>query len=267
MTRSEQLIKEIKLILENEVNETELDEMARKAFNNMLTEKGKADITAAVAKMDEEDEAGKAEHKKTFIYKALAELAKAEVGEAILTTKIQDASGCKYPQPINKLLTQLKDAGYLTRATSHVEPEKDPNAEPKKKGRPAGPEKPKADKPSKAKDLLNLGKKSDIADDTVAEELNENEIEEASENLEELNFNSLEKKLTDEFGIDGNKKGDEGSLEEMELGGAQTNPTEDTRDNQSAIHPINEQLALMQFRAGLITDTEYRKRIGLDKLI
>lgn len=277
MSRQSDLINEVKRIFENETSndsdqggECGLDEMARKPFNNTLTEKGKEEITKAVKAMIEEEKEGKAKHSDNYVFKTLAKLAKGKVGEPVTTTELQQVAGVKHPQPMNALLSKLVASGYLERATSHVEPEK---GEPKPKGRPKGPEKEKVEKPAKFGGLPLAKKVSPSAidkdndgksDDVVTENLDEASIDEAE--LQELNLASLEKTLVNKYGAKGDKLAEDESIEEAELGGASTNPTEDTRDNQSAIHPINEAFALMQFRAGIITDTQYRKAIGLDKI-
>ncbi len=272
MTRSEQLIKEVKKIFESEATngadhetdesgESGLNEMARKAFNNTLTQKGKTEITKAVKAMIAEDKSEKkTEHAKTFYFKALFALAKAKVGEPILTTVIQEASGCKYPQPINKLLSQLVASEMLTRETSHVEPEP---KEPGVKGRPKGPEKPAKEKATKLGGLPLVKKEkvspsaTDKDNDGKADSVINEDFElDENESLDEINLVSLEKKYTDQFGVDGNKKGETGELDEHEV-----NPMEVTRDNQTAIHPINESLLLMQMRAGIITDNEYAAKM------
>lgn len=255
MNNIDKLVNSVKQIMKEEFGLT--NEMARKAFNNKLTEKGKEAIVAAVAKMDEEDETKGFNHKDTFVYKALAKLAEAEVGEAILTTDIQNAAGVKYPQPINKLLSKLTAEGYLERASSHVAPEP---KEPGQKGRPKGPEKPKADKPTKAGGLFQKPEKpegeyspselfkkpSSLSENE--ELMNEEEFVAENEEVNELNFNTLEKSLTDEFGKDGNKNGGKEEVEE----------TEEVAEAEE-VTPLNESMLLMQFRAGLITDTEYAK--------
>lgn len=277
MSRQSDLINEVKRIFENEsnheTNDGDLNEMARKPFNNTLTEKGKEYFVKEVKDAIEEEKAGKAKHSDNFVFKTYAKLAKLKVGEAITTTELQQAAGVKHPQPMNAILSKLVAAGYITRATSHVEPEK---GEPKPKGRPKGPEKEKvekpkklgADLPKKSKDAVSpsaIDKDNDgKSDDVVAENLDEVSIDEAE--LSEISLASLEKSLISKYGAKGDKLAEDESIEEVELGGAETNPTEDTRDNQSAIHPINESFALMQFRAGIITDTQYRKAIGLDKI-
>lgn len=376
MSRQSDLINEVKRIFENETSndsdqggECGLDEMARKPFNNTLTEKGKEEITKAVKAMIAEEKEGKAKHSDNYVFKTLAKLAKCKVGEPVTTTELQQVAGVKHPQPMNALLSKLVASGYLERATSHVEPEK---GEPKPKGRPKGPEKEKVEKPAKfgglplakkvspsAIDKDNDGKSDDVVTENLEENessiqdefkkkmeslINNSEIEyvaefalediemgigdnalkylkdyfksdwkkiadflmnhqinepgelsfitpqeykaalkgfnkadnyedqfggnplKENEELSEISLASLEKSLINKYGAKGDKLAEDESLDEAELGGAETNPTEDTRDNQSAIHPINESFALMQFRAGIITDTQYRKAIGLDKI-
>ena len=263
MSRQNNLINEVKKIFENELyndsdheldqsGDTEVNEMARKPFNNTLTEKGKEEITKAVKAMIAEEKEGKAKHSDNYVFKTLAKLAKCKVGEAVTTTELQQAAGVKHPQPMNALLSKLVASGYLERATSHVEPEK---GEPKPKGRPKGPEKEKVEKPAKLGGLPLAKKVSPSAidkdndgksDDVVTENLDEASIDEAE--LQELNLVSLEKTLINKYGTKGDKLAEDESLDESET------------------QPINESFALMQYRAGIITDTQYRKAIGLDKI-
>ncbi len=218
---NEKLINAVKKIMESE----ELGEMARKAYNNTLTEKGKADITAAVKKMIADDKAaGSTKNTDNFAFKALHFLAKQKVGEPVLTTDIQSAAGCKFPQPINKLLASLVASEYLERASSHVEPEK---GEAKPKGRPKGEEKPKAEKTPKLGGL-NLAKPApkaaatsgeDKEDKSLAENMMnldelEAELNENEENVNEESVESIAKSLVSKFGKDGSTQGGSDDLDE-----------------------------------------------------
>lgn len=289
----EKLINAVKKIMEGEI---ELGEMARKAYNNTLTQKGKDEITAAVKKMIASDKEGKTKHAENFAFKALHFLAKQKVGEPVLTTDIQNAAGVKFPQPINKLLSTLVASEYLERASSHVEAEP---KEPGQKGRPKGPEKEKAEKPEKLgglaltkpapkakadseeSDVKNIAENMDELNELEAE-LNENEVSEAS-------IESIEKDLVAKFGVDGSKEGgsseiDEeysdkdngnekflnqnegGSLQRSKVNKSEVDANSDEyyekADNkekgnmQETTEPLNESFLTMQYRAGLISDTQ-----------
>jgi hypothetical protein len=297
---NEKLINAVKKIMESE----ELGEMARKAYNNTLTEKGKKDISDAVKKMIADDKEKGTKNHESFAFKALHFLAKQKVGAPVLTTDIQKAAGCKFPQPINKLLASLVASEYLERATSHVEPEP---KEPGQRGRPKGEEKPKADKPAKLGGL-NLAKpaaktaepaaaekeedEEDVKNLTENEHLDELEAE-LNEN-EEVNEESVEaiaKSLISKFGVDGNKEGGSGDLDEEysandngnekfmsqnEAGSLQKHNVSKTgvdaasdeyyekndekeKGNLKELESLNESMLTMNFRAGLITDTEFAK--------
>jgi len=269
----EKLINAVKKIMESE----ELGEMARKAYNNTLTEKGKADITAAVKKMIADDKAaGNTKNTDNFAFKALHFLAKQKVGEPVLTTDIQKAAGVKFPQPINKLLSSLVASEYLERATSHVEPEP---KEPGQRGRPKGEEKPKAEKAPKLGGL-NLAKPAPKAaaepeDDT--KNLSENEmsldeleaeLNESGESVNEESVESIAKSIVAKFGKDGSQGGsgsedlDENSEEIAEKYSADDNGNEKFVQESE---PLNESMLTMQYRAGIISDTEYVKRRKLLK--
>lgn len=268
---NEKLINAVKKIMESE----ELGEMARKAYNNNLTEKGKKDISDAVKKMIADDKKKGTKNHESFAFKALHFLAKQKVGAPVLTTDIQKAAGCKFPQPINKLLASLVASEYLERASSHVEPEP---KEPGQRGRPKGEEKPKADKPAKLGGL-NLAKPAAKKADEPAEdedvknltenehldeleaELNENEEVNEEESVSEESVESIAKSLISKFGIDGNKEGGSDDLDEEYS----------DKDNgnekfiQETTEPLNESMLTMQYRAGIISDTELVKKRKLIK--
>ncbi len=282
---NEKLINAVKKIMESE----ELGEMARKAYNNTLTEKGKKDINDAVKKMIADDKEKGTKNHENFAFKALHFLAKQKVGEPVLTTDIQKAAGCKFPQPINKLLASLVASEYLERASSHVEPEP---KEPGQRGRPKGEEKPKADKPAKLGGL-NLAKpaakQADAVEDEESEEknitenthldeleaeLNESEEMNEEESMNEESIESIAKGLVAKFGVDGNKES--GSSDDLEEGGSTHKPVNKAKVDAASTEyyekgegkgegevcedeavTLNESMLTMQFRAGLISDTAY----------
>lgn len=266
MSRQNELINEIKAIFENEQcndadheldqsGETEVNEMARKPFKVEVTEKGKKEITDAVKAMIEEEKAGKFKHSDSFPFKVLAILAKQK--EPILTTDLRSKTGQKHTQAMNELLRKLEGAELIKRETSHIEP---PKGEPKPKGRPKDPNKVPKEKKEKIDRLGGLIKKEPKTNEPKDDAIMENEIEEVEsefneDNLEEINLISLSKSLINKYGKNGEKGSNEEELNE--------------RDNQTAIHQIAEskELALMQYRAGIITDAEYSKVIGLDKIV
>jgi hypothetical protein len=264
---NEKLINAVKKIMESE----ELGEMARKAYNNTLTEKGKKDITDAVKKMIASDKEGQTKHAENFAFKALHFLAKQKVGEPVLTTDIQKAAGCKYPQPINKLLSSLVASEFLERASSHVEPEK---GEAKPKGRPKGEEKPKVDKAPKlgglalAKPAPKAASTSSETEKSISEnmlsldeleaELNENdEVVNEEENVSEESIESIEKSLVAKFGVDGNKESGSSEDEEGSLEEKKDESEEEVCEENSTPEPLNEQMLTMQYRAGIISDTKF----------
>ena len=281
MTRSEQLIKEVKSIFENientEVNETEVNEMARAAFNVEVTEAGSKAFKEAFKNMEADIKSGKYDHSTGFVYKVFKVFKSMKPGgKKVLTSDLRKATGCKHTAPMNELLRGLQKEGYITRESSHVP---QPKVSKGPKGRPKGSGEPKQEKEKINKmGGLKINKKPESTLGQTYPQSNFNSPNYAADGVEEnmLNENKdllqFSKDIVNKYGANGDQGPDDGddTLEEMELGGAATNATEDTRDNQSAIHPVNEsnnQLALMQYRAGLITDTEYRKKIGLDKIV
>lgn len=277
----EKLINAVKKIMESEIG---LGEMARKAYNNTLTQKGKDEITAAVKKMIASDKEGKSNHAENFAFKALHFLAKQKVGEPVLTTDIQKSAGVKFPQPINKLLSTLVASEYLERATSHVEPEK---GEAKPKGRPKGPEKEKVEKPEKLGGLqLKKPIKPEVpaaGEDDNAKNLAENgmsldELEAELNESEEVSVNeesieSIEQKLVTQFGSDGNggNQDSEDNLDEYKelhggVGAEQGMEAEDAlKDDDEVKEQLNESFLIMQHRAGIITDTQLAQKRRLLK--
>jgi hypothetical protein len=303
---NEKLINAVKKIMESE----ELGEMARKAYNNTLTEKGKKDISDAVKKMIADDKEKGTKNHESFAFKALHFLAKQKVGAPVLTTDIQKAAGCKFPQPINKLLASLVASEYLERASSHVEPEP---KEPGQRGRPKGEEKPKTEKPAKLGGL-NLAKPAAKKDEPAAEkekeeeddvknltenehldeleaELNESEDLNEDENINEESVEAIAKSLISKFGVDGNKEGGSGDLDEEysaddngnekfisqnEAGSLQKHNVSKSKvdaasdeyyektdkkekGNVQELESLNESMLTMNYRAGLINDTEFAK--------
>lgn len=266
----EKLINAVKKIMESEM---ELGEMARKAYNNTLTEKGKTDITAAVKKMIADDKAsGTTKNTDNFAFKALHFLAKQKVGEPVLTTDIQKAAGVKFPQPINKLLASLVASEYLERASSHVEPEP---KEPGQRGRPKGEEKPKAEKAPKlgGLDLKKPAPKAAASTEDDVKNLAENEmnldeleaeLNESEESVNEESIESIAKSLVAKFGKDGSSEGGAEEVDEYKelhggVGAEQGVEAEDAlkdKDEAEVKEQLNESMLTMKFRAGLITDTQ-----------